>query len=858
MFITVTQTYAEFVYSSNSVYRIPINEYRKYRIDNDKKISFGNYIINKPIETIKSITDTVASKLYNNFLSVSDIDAAIISTITPYTAPDPPKFSSGEVGLVAANKLTINFDSELDALKTDGAYAISASAGSATLSNPSISGSVLTLDISRNIAYGETISFSYTNSGTNPLQNSGNTAQVATFTTALIVNNVQQEIQTFENFINTDIGYESGNILTSWSYGANSGDWVNDCIANPVFNGAYAHRASVAYNGGARCRAEVTSRDNFGGGRNGYLPWHTEFWMGVAIYLPDYDGKIGTGANNGWATIVQMHGVPNGYNWGNGGPTSNFLITAQQGNRDGMTIGYPVVYIMCNTDNWIQNYHQDGSYYKFPANPGWGASLPLPVPAWYIDTATAENKWLRIVANFVISPDNDGFMKFWVDDQLVINETGPNQYYYDYSGEPATQECLLQVGVYKDPDSSVNITHYYDDLKLAGSDGYYDAVAPRISSSPIFVSGEVGNINSQTIDVTFSDTLWTGRTDGTHSITASGGAVVVNSATVFNEKLRLELDRVIGSFETITYAYTTGGALPLQDTEGVIVETFTAQPITNNVSGDILGIDLVSNGTFGSWTGIAPNDTPDNWNIIGGSATSYITQNPAGECQFIAGPDNIRIEQQILTPGDTYRLTIDVTDRTSGSVGVGSVSGEGDVGYLNAVGSYTLDFVAIGDTLCIKRGSTNDNNITIDNVTVKKVLSVQNEELLTNNTFSNWSLDDPLDWTVIGESGSDPMVTEAIGGDAARIYTSNALVRLNYDNCMEIGKSYTLQFDVTERISGGVNIGSTSGGEDVGYAIATGTYQFTFTALGTVLSFKRRVTNPNDITITNVSLRESV
>lgn len=52
-------------------------------------------------------------------------------------------------------------------------------------------------------------------------------------------------------------------------------------------------------------------------------------------------------------------------------------------------------------------------------------------------------------------------------------------------------------------------------------------------------------------------------------------------------------------------------------------------------------------------------------------------------------------------------------------------------------------------------------------------------ELLTNGDFSAWTGDNPDGWTVVGESGSDPMVTQvASGGGAgtgsARIYSSSS------------------------------------------------------------------------------------
>jgi hypothetical protein len=85
-------------------------------------------------------------------------------------------------------------------------------------------------------------------------------------------------------------------------------------------------------------------------------------------------------------------------------------------------------------------------------------------------------------------------------------------------------------------------------------------------------------------------------------------------------------------------------------------------------------------------------------------------------------------------------------------------------------------------------------------------------ELLTNGDFSAWTTDNPNGWTVTGESGSDPMVTQvaadgSAGTGAARLFASTATTNPTLtQTVMIIGNYYELASTVSARTSGTIRV----------------------------------------------------
>ena len=88
-------------------------------------------------------------------------------------------------------------------------------------------------------------------------------------------------------------------------------------------------------------------------------------------------------------------------------------------------------------------------------------------------------------------------------------------------------------------------------------------------------------------------------------------------------------------------------------------------------------------------------------------------------------------------------------------------------------------------------------------------------ELLTNGDFSAWTGDNPDGWTVVGESGSDPEVSEVGSGEShggtgtgsANLYTSGGgLIQIKQSSLATIGDWYLYQVAVSAASVGGIAI----------------------------------------------------
>lgn len=136
-------------------------------------------------------------------------------------------------------------------------------------------------------------------------------------------------------------------------------------------------------------------------------------------------------------------------------------------------------------------------------------------------------------------------------------------------------------------------------------------------------------------------------------------------------------------------------------------------------------------------------------------------------------------------------------------------------------------------------------------------------ELLTNSgpTFT-FSGDNPVGWTVFGESAADPEVSEVGAGEAhggtgtgsINFYKTSTTASLYiYQNILAVGARYRCTIDISYIGAGGVQIYS-------GGAIIAPTYQttgiktFVFTAIGT--AFAIVVVGAPDITIASVSVKQ--
>lgn len=136
-------------------------------------------------------------------------------------------------------------------------------------------------------------------------------------------------------------------------------------------------------------------------------------------------------------------------------------------------------------------------------------------------------------------------------------------------------------------------------------------------------------------------------------------------------------------------------------------------------------------------------------------------------------------------------------------------------------------------------------------------------ELLANNTFATWSGNNPSSWTVTGEVGTNPEISQVradalhggTGTGACNIYSTSAVVSIS-QTVLTIGTTYRVTLDISASSVGtgwiAVYDNSTRVSPIYHY---TGSYTFYFNATST--TFKIASSGSVDMTVDNVSVKAS-
>lgn len=152
-------------------------------------------------------------------------------------------------------------------------------------------------------------------------------------------------------------------------------------------------------------------------------------------------------------------------------------------------------------------------------------------------------------------------------------------------------------------------------------------------------------------------------------------------------------------------------------------------------------------------------------------------------------------------------------------------------------------------------------NLLIDNRTKAFLPEITGDELVTNGNFSSWSGDNPSGWTVTGESGSDPEVSETAtnevhggtGTGACNLYSTGATVSIA-QTILTVGTSYKVAFSLTNNASGAIAVYNGSTRVSVIYHIA-GLYTFYFNATDTSIKVQNIGDETCDLTIDDFSVK---
>lgn len=157
-----------------------------------------------------------------------------------------------------------------------------------------------------------------------------------------------------------------------------------------------------------------------------------------------------------------------------------------------------------------------------------------------------------------------------------------------------------------------------------------------------------------------------------------------------------------------------------------------------------------------------------------------------------------------------------------------------------------------------------DTDYSTSKAAIESLANIYGPELLTNGDFANWTADNPDNWTVTGEVGSDPEVSEVgpteghggVGTGACNLYTSTGTaIQLAQAAIFSIGTNYRVIIPVTAFVAG-------SGQFSDGVTSYTPTmttvdsHIYDITAAGTEFILKRGTVALCDLTFDDVSAKE--
>jgi hypothetical protein len=239
--------------------------------------------------------------------------------------------------------------------------------------------------------------------------------------------------------------------------------------------------------------------------------------------------------------------------------------------------------------------------------------------------------------------------------------------------------------------------------------------------------------------------------------------------------------------------------------------------------------------------------------------------NPSGEIARHAAGATATLQQDgILAAGKTYQATIEMSNRTAGSISItdGGAAIDANGTTLRTISSTSTDFI-------ITPTSDFDGDIDVSILLVQQSNILASSaypgaELLTNGDFSAWTGDDPDAWIITGEdannvvterdSGQSFFGTNTIGGSANFYRTDNAV--LVQQNVLTVGKRYKYCIVCSVHAGGALQLRFGSG-NTVTTITSSGIFEGEGTCIDNNIFMLRAGSNGTDITIDSVSVQEA-
>ncbi|MFI0429284.1 chitobiase/beta-hexosaminidase C-terminal domain-containing protein [Mariniflexile sp. HMF6888] len=218
-------------------------------------------------------------------------------------------------------------------------------------------------------------------------------------------------------------------------------------------------------------RSELVINDGFG-----QFDWGTEYWVGFSLRIvqPTY----------GYGVICQHHSIPMQWDEFGSGPNSFTIKIIDDKNLEIRT--------STNASNVDVIPGSDSA--------GWGTQS--------VTKGYSVGTWYDFVLHFNYALDETGFIEVWMNEEKVVDITGPTVYRYDRGGRLRTTQQYQKIGMYYGTgNESVAGELLYDAYRIwKGEGGSYADVAPKNNetrvATPVF-SVPTGNyFDSQSVGIT--------------------------------------------------------------------------------------------------------------------------------------------------------------------------------------------------------------------------------------------------------------------------------------------------------------------------------------------------------------------
>lgn len=174
----------------------------------------------------------------------------------------------------------------------------------------------------------------------------------------------------------------------------------------------------------------------------------------------------------------------------------------------------------------------------------------------------------------------------------------------------------------------------------------------------------------------------------------------------------------------------------------------------------------------------------------------------------------------------------------------------------NGTGTVTHDYIRVTD---LPAPFSTD---ALAQINITSATQSLGSELLTNGNFSAWSSGDPTGWTVTGQSGSDPDVSEvapngSAGTGAGRFYSSaTSFAPTASQTVLTTNAIYEATAVVSLLTSGNPQIIDSGGGAGLGQLTTAGTFKGLWRAKGAGFYVRGSIVLPSDFIVDSATVKQ--